>query len=68
MTTLTQKCQITIPKEIRIAASLKQGDEVDFEITSGRVLLKKKFKEIPFGKWKGYLGNFKTDKLMKEIR
>ena len=33
-------------------AGLKQGDEV----------------EIPFGKWKGYLGNFKTDKLMKEIR
>lgn len=68
MTSLTQKGQVTIPKQVRVALGLKAGDEVDFDIDDGKVLVSKKFKRLPFEKWSGYLGKFKTDKLMEEIR
>ena len=68
MTSLTQKSQVTVPKQIRIALGLRPGDEVEFDIKDGRAVLHKKAKKLPFEKWKGYLGRFKTDKLMEEIR
>lgn len=68
MPSLTQKCQVTVPKQIRIALGLKPGDEVDFDIEDSKVVLHRKFKKLPFQKWRGYLGRFKTDKLMQEIR
>jgi len=68
MVNLTQKSQVTVPKQIRIALGLGPGDEVDFDIENGKVVLHKKFKKLPFDKWKGYLGKFKTDRFMEEIR
>ena len=68
MPTLTQKGQVTIPKEIRAVIGLKPGDEVDFDIDNSKVVVTKKFKKLPFEKWSGYLGRFKTDKLMEELR
>jgi len=68
MPNLTQKGQVTVPKQIRTALGLKPGDEVDFDIEDTKVTIHKKFKRLPFEKWKGYLGRFKTDKLMEEIR
>ena len=68
MTSLTQKSQVTIPKQIRIALGLKPGDEVDFNIQNGRAVLIKKPKKLPFEKWKGCLGRYKTNELMGQIR
>ena len=68
MTHLTQKSQVTIPKQIRLALGLKPGDEVDFNIKNGKAVLIKKPKKIPFEKWVGYLGQGKTEDFMKEIR
>ena len=68
MTHLTQKSQVTIPKQIRIALGLKPGDEVDFNIKNGKAVLIKKPRKIPFEKWMGYLGKGKTEDFMKEIR
>ena len=68
MATLTQKAQVTIPKQFRIALGLRQGDEVEFEMEEGKLVLHRKAKKIPFEKWRGYLGQFRTDDLMKELR
>ena len=68
MPSLTQKSQVTVPKQIRIVLGLKPGDEVDFGLEEGKVVLQKKRKKLPFEKWRGYLGGFKTNKLMEEIR
>lgn len=68
MTSLTQKSQVTIPKQIRIALGLKPGDDVDFNLENGRAVLVKKHKKIPFEKWIGCLGQYRTDELMDQIR
>ena len=68
MTALTQKAQVTIPKQFRIALGLRQGDEVEFEMEEGKLVLHKKMRKIPFEKWRGYLGQFRTDELKKERR
>jgi AbrB family looped-hinge helix DNA binding protein len=68
MPNLTQKSQVTVPKQIRLILGLKPGDEVDFNLEEGKVILHKKRKKLPFEKWRGYLGRFKTYKLMEEIR
>ncbi len=68
MATLTQKSQVTIPKQFRVAVGLKPGDEVEFGIEKGAVVLKKKAKKLPFEKWKGYLKGIDSEKIMKELR
>ena len=68
MATLTQKSQVTIPKQFRVAVGLHPGDEVEFSLEHNKVVLKKKAKKFPFEKWRGYLGQFRTDDLMKELR
>ena len=68
MATLTQKSQVTIPKQFRVAVGLHPGDEVEFSIEHNKVVLKKKAKKIPFGKWRGCLGTFDSDKLLEELR
>ena len=68
MTTLTQKAQVTIPKQFRIAFGLRPGDEVEFGVEEGKLVLCKKMRKIPFEKWEGFLGKGRTDELMKEIR
>ena len=68
MTSLTQKGQVTIPKQIRLSLGIKPGDEVDFDMENGRAVLIKKPKNLPFNKWKGCLGQHKTNELMSQIR
>lgn len=68
MPTLTQKAQVTIPKQFRTALGLREGDEVEFEMGEGKLVLHKKMRKIPFEKWEGFLGKGRTDELMKEIR
>ena len=68
MPTLTQKSQVTVPKQTRMALGLEPGDEVEFIIKGGAAILSKKAKRLPFEKWLGCLGEKRTDKLMEEIR
>ena len=68
MPSLTQKGQVTIPKQVREALGLRPGDEVDFDINDNKAILIKKPKKIPFEKWMGCLGKGKTEEFMKEIR
>lgn len=68
MVTLTQKCQVTIPKNVRAIFGLKSGDAVEFIVEKGNVLLKKKKKTLPFHKWRGYLPISSTSKAMEELR
>lgn len=68
MTTLTQKSQVTIPKSIREMLGLKPGDDVEFTLEKGSILLNKKCKKLPFDKWKGYLKGVDTKKIMEELR
>lgn len=42
MPKVTQKGQVTIPHHIRTLLSIKTGDEINFEVDDGKVLLKKK--------------------------
>jgi len=37
---LTRKCQVTVPKEIRMALRLKEGDTVYFTIEGGKAVLR----------------------------
>ncbi|HJX16481.1 MAG TPA: AbrB/MazE/SpoVT family DNA-binding domain-containing protein [Candidatus Deferrimicrobiaceae bacterium] len=37
---LTRKCQVTVPKEIRKALRLKEGDTVYFTIEGGKAVLR----------------------------
>jgi AbrB family looped-hinge helix DNA binding protein len=37
---LTKKCQVTVPKEIRNALRLKEGDTVYFTIEGGKAVLR----------------------------
>ena len=68
MPNLTQKSQVTVPKQVRIVLGLKPGDEVDFNLEDGKVVVHKKHKKLLFEKWRGYLGRFKTSEIIKEIR
>ena len=68
MATLTQKSQVTIPKQFRVALGLRPGDEVEFGLEKTKLVVRKKVKQIPFEKWRGYLGKGSTEELMKEIR
>lgn len=38
---LTSKAQTTIPRPVRLALNLQEGDEIGFEIDGDRVLLSK---------------------------
>ncbi len=41
ISTITQKGQTTIPVDIRHELDLKAGDKIEFEISKGKVTLKK---------------------------
>ena len=40
----------------------------EFEVEHRKVVVHKKYRKLPFEKWKGYLGRFKTQELINEIR
>lgn len=71
MPTLTQKGQVTIPKYVREALSLDQGDEVIFEVDDQRAILRKKEKTPQFQKYVGFLKQLdgaRVDDIINEMR
>lgn len=79
-TTLTQKGQVTIPKEIRDYLGLKQGDKIIFEKTEKQVFLKpaedffalkgslKTRKKYNKKKARMAIGNYLAQKYLKKLK
>ena len=60
MPRVTQKGQVTIPRQIRSMLSIKTGDEVVFETDKNKVFLKKKATaDRKFEKYVGFLSHLK---------
>ncbi len=72
MPKVTQKGQVTIPKDIRFLLGIKTGDEVVFELDNGRAVLKKKGNSVQnIKKYVGFLSHLKgkkTDNVIDELR
>jgi AbrB family looped-hinge helix DNA binding protein len=72
MPRVTQKGQVTIPRDIRLLLGIKTGDEIVFEIDKGKAVLKKKSVSIHnFKKYVGFLSHLKgkkTDDVIDELR
>ena len=63
MPRVTQKGQVTIPRQIRAMLSINTGDEVVFEMDKNQVVLKKKMAaNRNFEKYVGYLLHLKGKK------
>ncbi len=60
MPRVTQKGQVTIPRQIRLILNIKSGDEVIFEKDKDKVVLKKKTTaDRNFEKYVGFLSHLK---------
>lgn len=68
MATLTQKSQVTIPKNIRQVLGIGPGDDVEFDIDSDQIILHKKKKPDVVDKYRGLLGKKRTAEVMAELR
>ena len=71
MPTLTQKGQVTIPKKIRRYLHIERGDELNFDIENGQVIVKKIPHKAQFEKYIGYLKDKKgqtSDEIVKNLR
>ena len=69
MTSVTEKGQVTIPKDIRERAGIKPGDDLNFKIVDGELKVEKEVEENPFSEWNGSLDTDKsTDEIMGELR
>ena len=72
MSRVTQKGQVTIPQEFRMALGIEVGDDVTFRRTArGTIELVKLARPSPFGKYKGALKHLrgkKTDEIVRELR
>ena len=69
MPRVTQKGQVTIPKDIREKLGVRPGSSVRFRVVEGKCVVEKEVKENKLEKWVGYLKSKKrTDELMKELR
>ncbi len=68
MGTVTEKSQVTIPKHVRDVAGIRPGDDVEFEVADGTIILHKTEKPLALQKWKGYLGKMRTRDAMADIR
>jgi len=63
MPRVTQKGQVTIPRQIRAVLSINAGDEVVFEMDKNQVVLKKKADaDRNFEKYVGFLSHLKGKK------
>ena len=72
---LGERGQVTIPKEIRDAFGLAPDTEIEFQIISGSIVLKKAAKKLDLKKWKGRckesfaeLGYRSVDQFMEDVR
>ncbi|MBS3171629.1 AbrB/MazE/SpoVT family DNA-binding domain-containing protein [Candidatus Woesearchaeota archaeon] len=68
MPMLTQKSQVTIPKKVRKILGIGPGDEIDFDIVKNKIILHKKKKDSIIDKYRGFLGQSKTEEIMEELR
>lgn len=69
MTRVTEKGQVTIPKEIRDRLGIQPGDEIDFEETEEGYVIRKEVDESRFEKWKGVAETKKTvEERMAQLR
>lgn len=72
MPRVTSKGQVTIPHEIRTVLKIDSGDEVLFELETGKVVLKKKSSSIKnIKKYVGYLKHLNgqgSDEILNEMR
>ena len=72
MPRVTQKGQVTIPRDIRLLLGIKTGDEIVFELDKGKAVLKKKSVSIHnLKKYVGFLSHLKgkkTDDVVNELR
>jgi AbrB family looped-hinge helix DNA binding protein len=72
MPRVTQKGQVTIPRQIRSILSIKTGDEVIFELDREKVVLKKKtIADRNFKKYVGFLSHLKgksPEEIIKDVR
>jgi len=72
MPKVTQKGQVTIPRDIRLLLGIKTGDEVVFELDKGKAVLKKKSASTHnLIKYLGFLSHLKgkkTKDIIDELR
>ena len=72
MPKVTQKGQVTIPRDIRLVLGIKTGDEIVFELDKGKAVLKKKSGSIHnLKKYVGFLSHLngmKTNDVINELR
>ena len=72
MPRVTSKGQVTIPQNIRSMLQINSGDEVSFELETGKVVLKKKSSSIKnIRKYIGYLKHLdsrKSDEILNDMR
>ena len=72
MPKLTQKGQVTIPRDIRLFLGIKTGDEIVFELDEDKAFLKKKGTSISnLKKYVGFLSHLKgkkADDIIDELR
>lgn len=68
-TIVSEKGQITIPKELRDRFGLKPGTEIKFEVLDGAITMLKSIGEDSIIKWRGQ-GKLKigTDDYLRQIR
>ena len=53
---VTRNCQVTLPKDVRELAGIKEGDDVFFNIEKGKIFLQRADKDpimAAAGIWKG---------------
>jgi len=68
---LTTKGQITVPKEVREALGLREGDELEFISERGNMMVRKKVPPGHLKKYRGYLKHLAgqdPDELVREMR
>lgn len=72
MATVTQKGQVTVPKEIRDALGIGPGAEVDFELEEGRAVIRRRVPIEALDRWRGKLrgrlGDESVDDLVDSLR
>jgi len=68
---MTEKGQITIPKELRESLGLRPGDQVEFRALKNGLEVRKQINPGRFAQYKGHLGHLKgktSKELLEEMR